>query len=385
MNITFRRPIYLDYQATTPVDQRVVDAMLPYFTETFGNPNSAGHIYGAEANAVLVNGRRVLSDYLNGAAGEVVFLSGATEANNMVLKGVMKASGGERPHLVTVATEHACVLRSAKTLAADGYDVTILGVGADGLVDLDDLASVVNERTALVSVMAVNNEIGVVQPLARIGAIAHQAGALFHTDAAQMFGKLPMDVEQMGIDFLSLTAHKFYGPKGIGALWIRKSACQSLAPILCGGGQEGGLRSGTQAPAQIAGLVKAAEVAHAEMDAHHGQMTAYRDRFLHALSSAVPALRVNGHMDQRWAGNLNITFPGVKLEPFNMALGDLALSRRSACSSGSEKPSYVLKALGLSDDDALRSLRISFGKGTTPEDLDRALKIFAKAYDWGTR
>lgn len=375
------RPVYLDYQATTPILPEVLDAMMPYLTAQFGNPNSAGHAYGWEAEVPLEHCRTEIKALLNGEAGEVILLSGATEANNLAIKGTMQAKAATRPHMVTVITEHSCVLESARWCKAAGLKVTVLSVNPDGSLDLGALRSAVTPETALVSVMMVNNEIGTIHPMAEIGAIVREKGALFHTDAAQAFGKIPIDVEAMGIDLLSLTAHKLYGPKGVGALWRRDTLNNKPMPQLSGGGQENGWRAGTQAPALVAGLAKATNLASIDMAQEESRLARLSGTFMERLQSAVPEARLNGASDRRWAGNLNVCFQGLRSDLLMSSLKDVAVSTGSACSSGTGEPSRVLTALGLSKEDARSSLRISLGRQTTEDDLNRALSAFAAAAD----
>lgn len=377
--MSVRTPIYLDYQATTPLDPRVLEAMMPYLTEVFGNPHSSTHSFGWQAEAALDIAREQVAGVIGAKADEIFFMSGATEANNLALKGIMDVWGKKRPHLVTVATEHKCVLEAAAACERAGYKVTVLPVEPDGLVDLDMLANAVTEQTALVSVMAVNNEIGVIQPLAEIGRIAHEKGALFHTDAAQAFGKVSLDVAAMQIDLMSISGHKIYGPKGVGALYKRNGRATTLTPQMNGGGQEGGLRSGTQAPALVAGLGKAAEIAAQEMAQEHSRLTHMMERFLGRLSGAVPDLLINGSVTQRWAGNLNITVPGVDGDLLLASIRSLAVSSGAACASAVSGPSYVLKAIGRTKAEAQSALRIGIGRFTTEEELEYAAETLTSA------
>jgi cysteine desulfurase len=368
------RPIYLDYQATTPVDPAVGAAMQPYLVERFGNPHSP-HRYGWEAEAAVDAARAQVARVLNAPPETVVFTSGATEATNLALKGVLTAPGQRRRRIVTVATEHSCVLDTAGYLRELGAELTILGVDGDGLVRLDEAAQAIGDDVAIVSVMAVNNEIGVVQPVAEIAALARRAGAAMHCDAAQAFGKLPLDVAALGVDLLSLSGHKIYGPKGIGALYVRPGT--RLQAQLHGGGQEGGgLRSGTLAPMLCVGLGKAAEIARSRMESDH----AHADRLWElALAMLDVPYRVNGSTTARWRGNLNLSFPGVDGARLLADLRGLAVSAGAACASAKGKPSHVLAALGLPDALATASLRIGWGRFTTEDEIDRAMAMVGAA------
>lgn len=377
--MTVKTPVYLDYQATTPLDRRVLDAMMPYLTEVFGNPHSSTHAFGWQAEAALDIAREQVAGVIGSAPEEIYFTSGATEANNLVLKGIMDVWGKKRPHLVTVATEHKCVLEAAAACERAGYRVTVLPVGAEGLIDLDQLSAAVSDETALVSVMAVNNEIGVIQPLAEIGQIAHAHGALFHTDAAQAFGKIPLDVDAMNIDLMSISGHKIYGPKGIGALYKRKGRQTALTPQMSGGGQESGVRSGTQAPALVAGLGKAAEIAANEMAQEQGRLAQLMQGFKSKLVAAIPDLTINGDEDTRWIGNLNITIAGVDGDLLLASVRTLAVSSGAACASAVSGPSYVLAALGRTDAEAQASLRIGIGRFTTVEEMNYAADTLVSA------
>jgi len=373
------RPLYLDYQATTPTDPRVVEAMLPWFTERFGNPHSVNHLYGQEAAEAVEAARAEVAALIGAEAREIVFTSGATEANNMALKGALRFRRPERPHLVTLATEHKCVLESARALEREGCAVTLLPVAASGLVDLGRLAEAVTERTALVSVMAANNEIGVIQPLAEIAAIAHAKGAWLHSDAAQAAGKMPFDVRALDLDLVSLSAHKLYGPKGIGALYVRRRPRIRLEPLFDGGGQERGQRSGTLSPPLVVGFGRAAAIAREELGAESARLWRLHRRLKAALAAAIPGIVFNGDPERRIPGNLNVSLPGVVAPALLQALPELALSTGSACTSAEIEPSYVLKALGLSSDLAAGAIRISLGRGTGEADVDLAAERIAAA------
>jgi cysteine desulfurase len=364
-------PIYLDFHATTPVDPRVLEAMLPYFTEHFGNAASRTHAYGWKADAAVETARRQVAALLGASAKEVVFTSGATESNNLAIKGAARALKSRGNHIVTVVTEHKAVLDSCKRLEHEGFEITRLGVGSDGRIDLDQLRDAVTERTVLVSVMAANNEIGVLQPIAEIGAIAHERGALMHSDAVQAVGKVPFNVAELPVDLASITAHKFYGPKGAGALYVRRGDARlELDPLIDGGGHERGLRSGTLNVTGIVGLGKACEIAKAEMTSDRDRIGALRDRLLERLRSAVPDLHVNGSLEHRLTNNLNVSFQGISGESLLLGIDDICVSAGSACSSGSEEPPYVLVALGLDPDLARASLRFGLGRTTTEAEID---------------
>jgi cysteine desulfurase len=360
--------IYLDYQATTPVDPRVLDAMLPWFTRRFGNPHSAGHAFGSEAAEAVEAARDRVAALIGAEPSEIVFTSGATEANNLAIKGAARFLEERRNRVVTLATEHKCVLESVRDLAREGFETEILPVEPSGLVDLDRLDRALDERTALVSVMAVNNEIGVLQDLATIGRLARAKGVLFHTDAAQGFGKVPIDVGGMAIDLLSISGHKVYAPKGIGALYVRRRPRVRLEPLFSGGGQERGLRSGTLAPALCVGLGEAAEIYRLEGAAEAERTGALARRLLGRL----PGVELNGAASPRLPASLNLAFPGVRAVDLLKALPDLALSTGSACSSAEIEPSYVLRAIGCDRERAGSSIRVSLGRFTTAAEVDRA-------------
>jgi cysteine desulfurase len=377
------RPIYLDNQATTPCDPRVVAAMLPFFTERFGNPHSAEHAMGLDAEAAVEAARAQVAALIGADPREVVFTSGATESNNIAIKGAARFAAGQsdpRRRIVTVATEHKCVLESVQDLADEGFEPVFLPVRADGLLDLDAVRTALAVPTLLVSVMAVNNEIGVIQDLAALAAIARAAGALFHTDAAQAAGKIPIDVAAMGIDLLSLSGHKLYGPKGVGALYVRRRPRVRLVPLFSGGGQERGLRSGSLPAPLLVGLGEACRIAAAEMAADAARIGALRDSLLARLVERIPGIVVNGSRAARIAGNLNLTFPGASAAALMRAMPDLCVSTGSACSSAEIEPSYVLQALGLDAARAKRTLRIGVGRFTSAADIDFAAEALAAAH-----
>ena len=378
--------IYLDHHATTPCDARVLEAMLPFFTQQFGNAASKQHAFGWAASDAVERARKQVAALIGAGSKDVIFTSGATEANNLAIKGAAKArrgpstslGTGERDHLVTVATEHKAVLDPMTRLEHEGWQVTVLPVDRLGLVDLAALEQAITPRTALVSVMAANNEIGVLQPIKDAAALAHAKGAWFHTDAVQVAGKLPFDVEALDVDFASLTAHKIYGPKGVGALYVRRPSTSPragqrdmrLAAEIDGGGHERGLRSGTLNVPGIVGFGQAAEIARAELTEEAGRTRALRERLLNGLLATTDGMTVNGALDARLPGNLNVSFAGIDGEALLVSLDDIAVSSGAACTAA--EPSHVLVALGLSTDRALASLRFGIGRTTTVDEIDYA-------------
>ena len=377
------RPVYLDNQATTRCDPRVMEAMLPWFTEHYGNPHSVEHVMGTEAEAAVEDARAQVAALVGADAKELVFTSGATESNNIAIKGAARhaqRSGNERRRVVTVATEHKCVLESVGDLAEEGFEPVFLPVRPDGLLDPDALREALTVPTLLVSVMAVNNEIGVVQDIPGLAAIAKQSGALFHTDIAQATGKIPVDLTAWKVDLASMSGHKIYGPKGVGALFVRRRPRVRLAPLFSGGGQERGLRSGTLPAPLIIGLGEACRLAQAEMADEAKRFAGLRDRLLDRLRTAIPELGLNGSTQDRIAGNLNLTFPGVTAADLMARVPDLCVSTGSACSSAAIEPSYVLRAIGLSDDAASRTLRIGIGRFTSAADIDYAAAALTAAH-----
>ncbi len=372
-------PIYLDYQATTPMDPRVFEAMKPYFLEKFGNPHSRSHAYGWEAEEAVEIARKQVAHVIGATEKEIIFTSGATESNNLALKGVMHFYGSKRNHIVTVATEHKCVLDTCRHLEQEGFKVTYLGVGKNGLIDLEELKKAVTEQTAIVSVMAVNNEIGVIQPLAEIGKICREKGAFFHTDAAQGFGKIALNVDEMNIDLMSISAHKIYGPKGIGALYVRrKNPRVRIDAMINGGGQERGMRSGTLPTPLIAGFGEAAKIAAKEMTAEAARLENLRSHFMKSIQGSIKDVFLNGDETHRIPGNINLSFAYIEGESMIMAIKDLAVSSGSACTSASLEPSYVLRALGLDEEMAHTSIRFGFGRFTTEEEVDFAIETVKK-------
>ncbi|WP_009630619.1 cysteine desulfurase family protein [Synechocystis sp. PCC 7509] len=365
------RPIYLDCHATTPVDERVLAAMLPYFTEYFGNPSSSGHIYGWEAEAGVKQARNTLAEAIGASPEEIVFTSGATEANNLAIKGIAEAYFSKGRHIITLQTEHSAVLDPCNYLRSLGFEITILPVQPDGLIDLNILQQALRPETILVSVMAANNEIGVLQPLAEIGAICRAAGVLFHTDAAQAIGKIPLNVEEMNIDLLSMTAHKVYGAKGIGALYVRRRNPRvQLSAQLHGGGHERSRRSGTLYPPQIVGFAKAVEIALAEMEMEAQRLINLRQQLWQQLSK-LEGIHLNGHPTKRLPGNLNISVEGVDGAALLLGLQPIvAVSSGSACSSATIAPSHVLTALGHSEKLAYASVRFGIGRFNTASEIE---------------
>ncbi len=366
------RPIYLDCHATTPVDQRVMEAMLPYFTDYFGNPASINHQYGWEAEAAIQQARETLADAIHASPEEIIFTSGATEANNLAIKGVAESYFQKGRHIITVQTEHNAVLDPCAYLETLGFEITYLPVKPDGLLDLSELENALRADTVLVSVMAANNEIGVLQPLAEIALLCKERGIIFHTDAAQAIGKIPLDVQEMQVDLMSLTAHKIYGPKGVGALYVRRRNPRvKIAPQIHGGGHERGLRSGTLYVPQIVGFAKAVALGLAEMESECDRLMTLRQRLWEQLQS-LESVFLNGHPTQRLAGNLNISVAGVDGQALLLGLQSvMAVSSGSACTSAKIAPSHVLEAIGRSPELAFASVRFGIGRFNTVEEIDR--------------
>lgn len=367
-------PIYLDYQATTPMDSRVIASMMPYFTEKFGNPHSRSHAFGWEAEEAVDIARRHIASLINTSEKEIIFTSGATESNNIAIKGVARFNKDQKNHIITVVTEHKCVLDSCRQLEQEGFEVTYLPVQKNGIIDLDVLRAAIKDTTSLVSVMAVNNEIGVIQPLKEIGAICREKGVYFHTDAAQGYGKIPLDVEAMNIDLMSISGHKIYGPKGVGALYVRRRPRVRLEPIISGGGQERGMRSGTLATPLCVGLGEAARIAQLEMGKDNEHIRRLSNKFLKAIMDSIPDVYLNGDREQRYPGNINLSFAYIEGESMIMSIRDLAVSSGSACTSASLEPSYVLRALGVNEELAHTSIRFGIGRFTTEEEIDYAIE-----------
>ncbi|KAL4784741.1 pyridoxal phosphate-dependent transferase [Aspergillus varians] len=369
------RPIYLDAQATTPTDPRVLDTMLPFLTGIYGNPHSRTHAYGWESEKAVEQARGHIANLIGADAKEIIFTSGATESNNMSIKGVARFFGrsGKKKHVITSQTEHKCVLDSCRHLQDEGFDVTYLPVQSNGLINMEELEAALRPDTALVSIMAVNNEIGVVQPLAEIGKLCRSKKVFFHTDAAQAVGKIPLDVNKMQIDLLSISSHKIYGPKGIGACYVRRRPRVRLDPLITGGGQERGLRSGTLAPHLVVGFGEACRIAAQDMEYDSKYITRLSKRLADGLL-AMEHTSLNGDPDRRYPGCVNVSFAYVEGESLLMALNDIALSSGSACTSASLEPSYVLRALGSSDESAHSSIRFGIGRFTTEAEIDYVLK-----------
>jgi len=364
-------PIYMDYHATTPVDPRVLEAMLPYFTQEFGNPASRNHAFGWAAEKAVERARQQVADLIGASAKEIVFTSCATEANNLALKGVAAMYGEKGNHIVTCATEHKAVLDPCRQLEKQGLRVTYLPVRKDGRIDPGEVRAAMTDKTILITIMTANNEIGVLQPVAEIGAIAKEKGIVFHTDAVQAVGKVPFDVSQVQADLVSMSAHKIYGPKGIGALFVRRRNPRVLlAEQISGGGHERGMRSGTLNVPGIVGLGKAAELCGAEMADEGVRLRRLRDRLNEKLHQSLDGIYVNGSMEHRLPHSLNVSFAWVEGESLLMGVNDVAVSSGSACTSASLEPSYVLKALGAGDDLAHSSIRFGLGRWTTEEDVD---------------
>jgi len=374
--MTLQTPIYLDNHATTPVDPRVLDMMLPYFTERFGNAASKSHAFGWEADAAVDTARQQVAKLIGAASPrEIVFTSGATESDNLAIKGVAEAYRDKGNHIITCVTEHKAVLDSCNVLAKHGFEVTYLPVASDGLIDMERLRSAITDKTILISIMAANNEIGTIPPVKEIGRLAKEKNILFHSDATQGVGKFPINVDDMGIDLLSLTAHKMYGPKGIGALYVRANKPKvKLVSLIDGGGHEYGMRSGTLNVAGIVGLGKACELSQKEMSAEAERLIALRERLKDGILAQLDDVRINGHAEQRLPGNLNLSFAYIEGESLLMGLKDIAVSTGSACTSASLEPSHVLKAIGLADELAYSAIRFGLGRFTTAEEIDYTVK-----------
>lgn len=366
--ITF--PIYLDNHATTPLDPRVLEAMMPFFTGRFGNAASNSHSFGWEAAAAVEKARRQIAASIGASPQEIVFTSGATESNNLALKGVAEGCREKGDHIITAVTEHKAVLDSCKHLEKTGCRVTCLPVGRDGLIDLDQLKHAFTDRTILISIMAANNETGVLQPIEEIGRLCRERGVLFHSDAVQALGKVPLDVNRANLDLASLTAHKLYGPKGCGALYVRRSVSDRLVPLIDGGGHENGLRSGTLNVPGIVGFGRTCEIAQQELPEESCRVAGLRNRLRDRLMAALDHVAINGSIEHRLPGNLNMSFLEVEGEMLLTGLNDVALSSGSACSSGKTHASYVLKALGLSDEAAGSAIRFGIGRFNTEAEVD---------------
>jgi len=369
--MAIKLPIYMDNHATTPVDPRVVDAMLPYFTEKFGNAASRNHAFGLAGEEAVENARAQIAQLIGATPKEIVFTSGATESDNLAIKGVAEMYREKGNHIITQVTEHKAVLDTCKRLEKEGYEVTYLPVEKSGQVNLDDLRRAITPKTILISIMYANNEIGVIQPVAEIGKIAKEKGVFFHSDAVQAVGKVPVDVQKDGIDLLSISAHKLYGPKGVGALYVRrKNPRVQLTAMVDGGGHERGMRSGTLNVPGIVGFGKACELCRLEMAEETKKLSALRDRLKEAIMSKLDETFINGTMEHHLPHNINISFAYVEGESLLMGINDVAVSSGSACTSATLEPSYVLKALGVGEDLAHTSIRFGIGRFNTEEEVD---------------
>eukprot|EP00667_Euglena_gracilis_P011326 EG_transcript_11568 len=374
-----KRSLYLDAQATSPMDPRVLDAMLPFLTEQYGNPHSRTHAYGWSAESATEKAREQVAKLVGAQPKEIVFTSGATESNNIAIKGVAKFYEKTKGnHIITLQTEHKCVLESCRHLEQEGFEVTYLPVQTDGLVNLQELEAAIKPTTCLVSVMFVNNEVGVIQPIADIGKLCRSKKIFFHSDCAQALGKIPIDVNSLNVDLASLSGHKVYGPKGIGGLYVRRRPRVRVKSPVSGGGQERGFRSGTVPTPLVVGFGTACEVAAREMERDTTHVRRLSDRLLKGIQERVPAVVLNGHPTQRWIGNLNLSFECVEGESLLMALKSIAVSSGSACTSATLEPSYVLRALGVSEENAHTSLRFGIGRFTTEEEIDHAIDACAR-------
>lgn len=373
-------PIYMDYQATTPMDPRVLEAMTPYFSELFGNAASRNHSFGWDAEKAVDTARKTLAEAIGATSKEVIFTSGATESNNIALKGIAEMYASKGDHIITIKTEHPAILDTAARLERQGKKVTYLDVGKDGIIDLDELEKAITDKTILISIMAANNEIGVIQPVEEIGKLAREHGILFHTDATQAVGKLPIDVNAMKIDLLSFSGHKIYGPKGIGGLYVRrKNPRVRCAALLDGGGHERGMRSGTLNVPGIVGFGKAVELCLAEMESEKARLSSLRERLRGQIMDNLDFVYLNGHPEKRLPGNLNISFAYVEGESLLMEMNDVALSSGSACTSATLDPSHVLAALGVDIELAHSSIRFGMGRFTTEEEVDYVGEKIIKA------
>ncbi|KAM9757917.1 cysteine desulfurase [Menidia menidia] len=364
------RPLYMDFQATTPMDPRVLDAMLPYQVNYYGNPHSRTHAYGWESETAMETARKQVADLIGADPREIIFTSGATESNNMAIKGVGRFYQAKKRHVITTQTEHKCVLDSCRILESEGFRVTYLPVQKNGLLDLELLEASISPDTSVVSVMTINNEIGVKQPIDDIGRICRSKGVFFHTDAAQAVGKIPLSVTESKVDLMSISGHKIYGPKGVGALYVRRRPRVRMEPLQNGGGQERGLRSGTVPTPLAVGLGAACSIAQKEMEYDHHRVSMLANRLIQKMMSEIPDVIMNGDPEQRYAGCINLSFAYVEGESLLMALKDVALSSGSACTSASLEPSYVLRAIGADEDLAHSSIRFGIGRFTTEEEVD---------------
>jgi len=364
------RPLYLDVQATTPLDPRVLDAMLPYCIGSYGNPHSRTHQYGWESESAVETARNQVASLIGADPREIIFTSGATESNNIAVKGVARFYKGKKKHVITTQTEHKCVLDSCRVLEGEGFDVTYLPVQQNGRIDLDELRAAIRPDTSLVSIMTVNNEIGVTQPVAEIGSLCREKKVFFHTDAAQAVGKIPISVNDMNIDLMSISAHKMYGPKGVGAIYVRRRPRVRIEPLQSGGGQERGMRSGTVATHLTVGFGAAAALCQEEMSYDHQRISALSQRLLQGIQGTLDHVVRNGDVEHAYPGCVNLSFAYVEGESLLMALKDIALSSGSACTSASLEPSYVLRAIGAEEDLAHSSIRFGLGRFTTEEEVE---------------
>ncbi|EGC39545.1 cysteine desulfurase mitochondrial precursor [Dictyostelium purpureum] len=370
-----KKPIYLDMQSTTPIDPRVLDSMLSLYTESYGNPHSKTHDYGWTSNDLVEDARDQVAKLIGADSKEIIFTSGATESGNTAIKGVARFYKEKKNHIITTVTEHKCILDSCRHLEMEGFKVTYMPVKENGLIDLELLEKTITPETSLVSIMAVNNEIGVIQPLKEIGKLCKSKGVFFHTDAAQAVGKIPINVNEMNIDLLSISGHKIYGPKGVGALFVRRRPRVRIEPILTGGGQERGIRSGTVPSTLAVGLGAACRISREEMERDSKWIKHLYDRLLKGITENVPEVKINGDPEKRYYGNLNISFSFVEGESLLMAIKDIACSSGSACTSASLEPSYVLRSLGVEEDMAHSSIRFGIGRFTTEEEIDYTIEL----------
>ena len=371
--------IYLDYQATTPLDPRVLEKMIPYFNDRFGNPHSRNHSYGWEAEEATEIAREHIAKIINASPKEIVFTSGATESNNLAIKGIADFYGDKKNHIITCVTEHKCVLESCRFLNEnENFEITYLPVRQDGLIDLDVLQKSIKQNTLLISIMGVHNEIGVIQPLKEIGELCRKNDIFFHTDCAQAIGKIKLDVNDMNIDAMSISGHKIYGPKGVGALYVRRKPRVRIKAMMSGGGQERGMRSGTLSPALCVGLGEACRICYNEMDEENKKLVYLKNKFYDGITSKCKDVYLNGSSEFRIPGNLNISFAYVEGESLMMGIKDLAVSSGSACTSASLEPSYVLRALGVEEELAHTSLRIGIGRFTTEKEIDKSVNDIVK-------
>jgi len=368
--------IFLDYNSTTPVDKKVIEEMLPYFNETYGNASSRNHQFGLNAMEAVKIARKRIANLIQCNRNEIIFTSGATESVNLAIKGYMKKNKGKGNHIITPKTEHKAVLDTCSVLEQQGFQITYLNVLNNGLIDINELENAFTDETLMVSVMHVNNEIGVIQPIKELGAICKNKGVIFHVDAAQSMGKLSINVDDMGIDLLSISAHKFYGPKGVGALYVRrKNPRVQLQPIMFGGGHERGIRSGTLPVPNIVGLGKACDIAADVMIEENLRISQLRDTLLKGIRAENPNASINGSMEHRVAGNLNMSFPGANNEAIIAAVPEIAISSGSACTTSTMEPSHVLLALGMSKNEVYSSLRFGIGRFNTEKDVETATKV----------